>query len=142
MNTSVQINKRKVCELACCVFKALPNLRCERIKHIGKLLPDGMKVLITDATELAWRACHQVGSTMLFAKEPHFTKEFPRILLAHDHFLFWIFDIVDDHRDRTVQYEVKVFARIALTEYGSFRFHRDAFAMLEKGLSIGNTLPH
>jgi hypothetical protein len=53
---------------------------------------------------------------MLLAKEPHFTKELPRIQVAHDHFLFLIFDIVDDHRDRTVQYEVEVFARIALTE--------------------------
>ena len=77
MNTSVHVNKGKVCELACCVFKALPNLRCERIKHIGKLLPDGMKVLITDATELAWPACHQVGSTTLFAKEPTSPKNSP-----------------------------------------------------------------
>jgi hypothetical protein len=100
------------------------------------------KVLITDATELAWHACHQVGSTMLFAKELHFTKELLRIQVAQDHFLFWIFDIVDDHRDQTVQYEVKVFAWIALTEDGSSRFHRDALAMLEKGLSIGNTLAH
>ena len=79
---------------------------------------------------------------MHLAKEPHFTKELPRIQVAHNHFLFWIFYIVDDYRDRTVQYEVKVFARIALTEYGSFRLHRDAFVMLEKGLSIGNTLAH
>ena len=79
---------------------------------------------------------------MLLTKKSHLTKEFTRIEIANHHFLPWVFDIVDYHRDRTIQDEVEVLTGFALTEYGRPRFHRESLAMLEERVSIGNTLTH
>ena len=123
MNTPIHVDKGEVCELSRCVLKSLPYLSCQGIKHIWKLLTDGVEVLITDTTELAGRASDEIRSAMLLAKKAHLTEEFPWIEIAHYHFLLWVFDIVDDDRDRTIENEVEVFAGVALTKYDRPRFH-------------------
>ena len=67
-------------------------------------------------------ACDEVGRTVLLTKKSHLTKEFTRIEIANHHFLLWVFDIVDYHRDRTIQDEVEVLTGFALTEYAALDF--------------------
>ena len=101
----------------------LHNLGRKRIKRIREELPNRVEVLITDATKLALCACDEVSRTVLLTKKSHLTKEFARIEIAQHHFLLWVFDIVDDQRERTIRDEVEVLTGFALTEYDRPRFY-------------------
>ena len=100
------------------------------MKHIREQLLNRVEVLTTDATTVARCACDGASRTVLLIKKFHLTKEFTRIEIVHHHFVLWVFDIVDDHRDRTIQNEVGVLTGFALMEYERPRFHQKSLAIL------------